>query len=98
MTAWRSGLAGIIRRIEVEGGSYQALVHATQADGIDLADVGSFCLEELLECDAVLRRFSGCDADAIWLESFADGCVSEDIVWICRFWIVSASHSPMYGV
>ncbi len=46
-----------------------------------MTDVDSFRLEELLEDDAVLAVLARRDADAIWLQGFADSGVAEDVIW-----------------
>jgi hypothetical protein len=53
-------------------------VDAAETAGIDLADVDCARGQELLEHDAVLAHFAGCDADAVGLEGFSDGFVAED--------------------
>jgi len=61
------------------------LAHAGKADGVDLADVDGFGLEELLEDHPVVCVLTGRDADPIRLESLSDGGVTENIIWSSRF-------------
>ena len=57
------------------------LAHASEPDGVDLADVDCFRLEKLLENHPVMCMFARRDPDTIWLESISDGGVPEDIIW-----------------
>jgi len=62
--------------------AYQAFIDAAQTYCVDLANVGCFRLQQLLERDTILSCFSSCNANAIWLERFAYRCVTENIIWI----------------
>jgi len=49
------------------------LAHTSEPDGVDLADVNGFGLEELLEDHPVMCMFAGRDANAVRFESLPDG-------------------------
>lgn len=68
--------------------AYQALVHTSQSHGVNLADVRRLSLQELFKCDAVLGHLSRCNAHAVWLESFADGGVAENVIRVGRFCVL----------
>jgi hypothetical protein len=54
------------------------LVHTSEAARINLAYVDGTCGEELLEHDAVLAHLARGNADAVRLQGFPDGLVSEN--------------------
>src|SRR6266850_2779543 len=56
----------------------QNLVDATQTAAINLAEVQSFCLQELLEHDAVVTSFAGSHANR--RHCAGDRCMTEHIV------------------
>ena len=49
------------------------LTHASEPDGIDLADVDSFSLEKLLEDHPVMCVFTGRYANTVQFECLSDG-------------------------
>jgi hypothetical protein len=78
----------------LENSTYQAFIHTSQTHGIDLTNIGGFCLQQLLECNTVLRCLASSDPNSIWFESFADRCMTKDIIWVC--WLYSnISSNPV---
>jgi len=81
---WKADAAAVGDNGDVEFGGHEEngndFVYATQAAGVDLANVDCARGEELLEHDAVLAHFTCCDADVVGLEGLADGFVSEHCV------------------
>jgi len=84
------------------------LTHTSEADGVNLADVDGFSLEQLLEDHPVMCMFACRDANTIWLESLSDGGMTEDIVWSSGLfnepggrrseWPRGKSRSPVPGL
>lgn len=58
----------------------QDLVHAGEAERVELKSIESFGLEQLLEHDPVVDVLARSDTDAVRLERLADLGVTEDVV------------------
>ena len=64
----------------------KTLVDTAQSNCVNLAGVGCFGLEKLLEGDTILGCLPTSHAHAVRLQRFADGGVSKDIVRVCGFY------------
>jgi hypothetical protein len=56
------------------------LAHAGKTAGVDLADIDSLSLEELLEDNSVVCMLASSNTDTMGLEPLANSCVTEGIV------------------
>lgn len=72
----------------------QNLADSTKTTRIDLANIDSLCLQELLECNLlsvrlegrtypVVRVLAGGNTDSVWFEALANCSVSQSIIRSC---------------
>lgn len=79
----------------MQGRTYQTFVDTAEPYGIDLGNVCSFGLQQLFKGDAVLRSLACSNTHAIGFERLADGSVAQDVVWICRLWLLVSYQCPI---
>lgn len=62
----------------------QHLRHTSQATRVNLANVNSVCLEQLLEDNAVVCMLPCGDSNTVRFQTLTDSCMAEDVVRCCR--------------
>ena len=70
--------------------TYHALVYASQPNSVYLRDIRGLGLQKLLEDDPVLCHLASCNSDAIRFQRFSYCSMSQNVVWTCRLWTLSA--------
>ena len=75
------GTVNLLRSHQQHG---QYLADASQATRINLNNVDSLCLEELLEDHSIVSMFSCSDSNSMWFKSLPYGCVSKNVIGSSR--------------
>lgn len=58
----------------------QDFIDTGKSTTVNLNDIDRVCLQQLFEDHSVVGVFAGSDADSVRLQSFTDGCVTENVV------------------